>query len=85
MIEEVEKIKTEILCDQDCNNCPLINHENSRLLTHIFNKLSEKYGNGVYLTIQSHCPNMTVCKDCRIDDFTHYEDCDLVKDCEVCK
>ncbi len=66
------------LCDGDCNRCPIIGHENSRMLTLVLNELRDKYGDGVEYIVNKHCPNMTVCHTCRIDDFCHSEDCDIV-------
>lgn len=63
----------ENLCDQDCNRCPIINHSNSRMLTAIMNKAFDRFGDDFYNIVESMCPNMTVCYDCRIDDFTHIE------------
>lgn len=48
-------------CDGDCNNCPIIGHPNSRVLTSILNELQNKLGNEVYKIVQKHCSNMTVC------------------------
>ena len=73
-----------MLCDENCNECPIINHGNSRLLMHVLNKLFEKFGNEVYKIVQAHCPNFTVCKDCRIDDFVHDPNCELIKKCIEC-
>lgn len=73
-----------MFCDENCNECPIINHANSKLLTHILNKLHDKFGNEVYEIVQNHCPNMTVCKDCRIDDFVHDKGCELIEDCPDC-
>jgi hypothetical protein len=70
------------LCDEDCNNCSLLSHPNSRMLTRVFNELLEKFGNDVYLIVQNLCPNLTVCYDCRVDDFCHWEGCELVADLE---
>lgn len=67
----------EGLCDGDCNNCPIIIHDNSRLLTKILNEAYGKFGNDFYHIVQKHCPNMTICADCRIDDFCHLEGCTL--------
>ena len=64
----------KIFCDENCNECPIILHKNSRQLTYIMNLLYEKFGDEMYQIIQSNCPNMTVCYDCRIDDFVHRED-----------
>lgn len=65
------------LCDRDCNNCPIISHPNSRMLTAILNKIYDEFGDDVYNIVESMCPNMTVCYDCRIDDFSHIEGCDF--------
>ena len=69
-------------CDDNCNECPVISHPNSRVLTQILNKLHDGFGNGVYRIVQDMCPNFTVCYDCRIDDFCHSEECVLVEKME---
>ena len=66
-------------CDMNCNECPIIAHPNSRLLTRIFNELLEKFGDGVCTIVQDHCPNLTCCFDCRIDDFCHIEGCRIIE------
>jgi len=65
-------------CNEDCNNCPLITHPNSKMLTKILNQLQDKLGDDVYEIVQENCPNMTVCYNCRIDDFCHSEGCSLI-------
>ncbi len=72
-------IKLPVLCNKECNNCPVISHENNRMVTNILNKLHNKFGNEVYLIVQSLCPNLTCCFDCKIDDFCHVEECKLEK------
>ena len=67
------------LCDKNCNKCPIITHPNSRILTKLFNELVE-LDDRVYKVVQSHCPNLTVCYDCRIDDFSHFKGCGIVED-----
>jgi hypothetical protein len=67
-------------CDEDCNNCKIIGSKNSRQLTYVLNKLHDEFGTGVYTIVQEACPNMTVCFDCRIDDFCHSNDCELIKE-----
>ena len=67
------------LCDKDCNNCDLIRSENTRMLNYIFEKLNEELGNDVYKIVNGACPNLTVCFDCRIDDFCHVEGCEIIK------
>lgn len=66
------------LCDRDCNHCSIVVHPNSRMLTRVLNELQDKFGDGVYEIVQSHCPNLTVCYDCHIDDFCHVEGCKIV-------
>ena len=66
------------LCDQDCNHCPIINHPNSRMLTKILNAAYDRFGDEFYKIVQDQCPNLTVCYDCRIDDFCHIEGCKLI-------
>ena len=68
------------VCDENCNECPVIGHENSRMLTKILNEARDKFGDEFYHIVQRNCPNMTVCYDCRIDDFCHVEGCELVND-----
>jgi len=67
------------LCDSNCNECPLVIHPNSRMITRILNELIDiDVDNVVYLTVQNLCPNLTVCYDCRIDDFCHVEGCQIM-------
>lgn len=70
-----------ILCDGDCNQCPLITHANSRMLTAVLNALHDRLGpavgDAVYDIVQNHCPNLTVCHECRVDDFCHYNGCTI--------
>ena len=65
-------------CNEDCNHCPLVIYPNSRMLTKVLNELHNMFGDGVYKIVQRNCPNLTVCYDCRIDDFCHIEGCALV-------
>jgi hypothetical protein len=65
------------VCDENCNECPVVGHPNSRMLTKVLNELLDKYGDEVYEIVQKACPNFTVCYDCRIDDFCHIEGCKL--------
>ena len=65
------------LCDENCNECPIIRHSNSRMVTKVLNELLNKFGSGVYPIVQSLCPNLTCCYDCGIDDFYHAEGCEL--------
>lgn len=68
------------LCDKNCKECPLIHHPNSRMLTKILNDAKDKFGGSFYLLVESNCPHMTVCYDCRFDDFTHAESCEFAND-----
>ncbi len=68
------------LCDENCNECPIIRHPNSRMVTRILNVLNDADSSGkVYEAVQDRCPNLTVCYDCRIDDFCHSGYCELKK------
>jgi len=66
-------------CDENCNQCPIVTHPNSRMLTRIMNEAYEKFGNDFYAIVENNCPNMTCCFDCHIDDFCHIEGCEIVK------
>jgi hypothetical protein len=70
---------TPLLCDLDCNHCPLVIHSNTRLLSALLNQLHDRFGDEVYHMVQTACPNMTCCADCRIDDFCHVEGCEIVE------
>ena len=66
---------TKRFCDEDCNNCDI--HQN-RQFSFLINVLYQIFGAGVYSVTQQICPNMTCCSDCRIDDFCHDSDCEIV-------
>lgn len=66
-------------CDNNCNNCPIVNHSNSRILTKVLNDIFDKFGKDVYEIVKTQCPNLTCCYDCRIDDFCHLSDCEIVR------
>ena len=68
------------LCDRDCNHCPVILHKNSRMVTRILNEAYNRFGVEFYRIVQNHCPNLTCCFDCHIDDFCHEEGCKLKGD-----
>ena len=63
------------LCDGRCNECPIIRHPNSRMLTAVLNEAHGKFGSAFYTIVQARCPNLTCCYDCGIDDFCHVEGC----------
>jgi len=67
-----------LLCDGECNKCKIVNTPNYRVVVHILNELMDKFGDEVYSIVQNHCPNLTVCYDCRIDDFCHVKDCEII-------
>jgi hypothetical protein len=66
------------LCNNDCNHCPIITHPNSRMVSLILNAMYNKFGTEAYHIVQSHCPNLTCCFDCHIDDFCHMGNCDII-------
>lgn len=61
------------LCDEDCNHCPLLHTPNTRHLAAILNAAYAIFGDTFYAIVEAMCPNLTVCPDCRIDDFCHIE------------
>ena len=65
------------LCDRNCNDCPFMVHPNGRMITKILNQLHNKFGNEVYVVVETLCSNLTCCYDCHIDDFSHMEGCEL--------
>lgn len=66
-------------CDENCNECPIINHPNSRLLTRMFNEAYKIFGDDFYTIVDKHCPNMTCCFDCHLDDFNHIDGCKIIE------
>lgn len=56
------------LCNQDCNNCEVIENEQLAVL---LNVLALKFGEEVWHITNRVCANMTCCPICRIDDFCH--------------
>ena len=76
-MKQSKKAVRNRLCDEDCNNCPIILHPNNRMVTKILNELLKKFGDDVYPIVENLCPNLTVCYNCRIDDFVHLSGCKL--------
>ena len=64
-------------CDGKCNDCPIVLHPNSKMVTHVLNSIYDKFGDKAYAIIQKNCPNLTVCYNCRVDDFCHIEGCEI--------
>ena len=72
------------LCDENCNECPLLfENPSNRQLTLILNKLNDRFGNALYRIVEDGCPNLTVCVECRVDDFVHVEGCSIVEVLDV--
>ena len=68
------------LCNENCNECPLMfEHPSNRMLTYILNKANDKFGDEFYALVQHNCPNLTVCNECRVDDFVHVEGCTIIE------
>ena len=69
------------LCDGDCNHCPLLfENPSTRMLTYLLNKALEQFGEDFYKLVESHCPNLTCCVECNVDDFVHVEGCTIAKE-----
>lgn len=64
-------------CDKNCNECHIVGHSNSRQISLVLNTLRKIYGEGVAQITNEICPKLTCCADCHVDDFTHYEDCEI--------
>jgi hypothetical protein len=82
-IDEFVAILVEIeqgLCLQNCQVCPLILNRNSKLLTVVFNAIFKKFGDEIISVINEVCPKLTKCFDCKTDDFSHKENCELEKE-----
>jgi len=74
-------INKDRICDEDCNNCALI-YENSftRELTLFLNLSYDKFGDDFLELINKTCPNLSVCVECRVDDFVHVEGCTILEE-----
>jgi hypothetical protein len=64
-------------CDENCNQCGILMSHNNRQVSLILNILYNKFGEDVYKIVQNACPNLTCCADCHVDDFTHFEGCEI--------
>ena len=69
--------RDSLFCDDQCNSCPVINHGNSRLLSLIMNAMYNRFGDGVREILNTFCPDLTCCADCRGDDFSHTKGCEI--------
>lgn len=56
------------LCNQDCNNCEVVQ---DKQLAVLLNVLALKFGEEVWHITNRVCANMTCCPICHIDDFCH--------------
>jgi len=73
------------LCDENCNECPIIFHPNSKMLSYVMNTLFKRFGEEVCNILNNTCPNFTCCYDCHIDDFVHRESgCEIMDEVEKC-
>lgn len=71
------KVEDYGFCNGDCNTCSTLLGKNSRAISFVLEALYQKFGEEAYRIIQDSCPNMTCCADCRIDDFSHVEGCEI--------
>ena len=74
-------------CDKNCNECPIINHPNTRIVRVILDDILWTVDldamNEVLRIVNSHCSNLTVCPSCLVDDFCHAEGCEFDGDKSV--
>lgn len=68
------KVKELGFCDGNCNECIVIR---SRAISFVLESLYAAFGDNAYKIIQESCPNMTCCRDCHIDGFTHIDGCEI--------
>ena len=78
MMRRIKEGLTVKYCDEDCNHCQLIINKNSKMITRIMNEAYAKFGDDFHTIVQNNCPNMTVCFDCRVDDFCHETGCEII-------
>ena len=69
--------KDDLCYRKNCNDC-LKGHE-SKIAYIIIDKIRRKVGDDVIKITNKICPNLTICPECRIDDFIHVEGCELDK------
>lgn len=62
-----------------CNDCPVAKHRcgASQQLARLLNRMYAAFGSDAYLIIEGTCPSMTVCPECRIDNFGHSNMCQI--------
>ena len=65
-------------CKKNCNYC-LPNNALWKMSYIILATLERKYENEIHETVNDYCPNLTVCPECRVDDFVHVEGCSIDK------
>lgn len=67
------------LCDHDCNNCQLIGN---KMVYSVLQSIFQK-NESMERIIQLHCPNLTCCPVCGVDDFGHVEGCEMIQNWRV--
>jgi len=70
---------------RSCNDCPVAKHGcgASQQLARLLNRMYVAFGSDAYHIIEGTCPSMTVCPECRIDDFCHVVDDDGNVECNI--
>ena len=64
---------------RDCNNCDILSSRRYKYLYLMLAKLdwalsdTEIKGKTLLGIVNTACPNMTCCPECRVDDFVHVE------------
>lgn len=72
-------------CDNNCNECSLLFAEDEKSFNalkqmHVLlDALELAFGEGVTQIANMICPNLTCCPNCHIDDFSHFENCEIEK------
>jgi len=56
----------------------MVNTPSKRQLTYALNAAYTMFGYAFLALINNICPNLTVCPECRIDDFCHFSGCKII-------
>ena len=65
------------LCDENCNECSVINSANFKQIYRMLAFADQEYGRDFLALVNDNCCNATVCPECHVDDFCHVEGCSI--------